>query len=244
MVPVSDRDAGSPTGERADPSTNDRLDASTHERADPSADDRAGSSTEADARRPTDRRHRRRVRTLLQSGDRNGQLVLVAAAVVAVALLPIVIAYGQLGYAGVATTEPTATTPEAGAVDALERTAFAVATDEQGRTRWANRSAVGSSVAQAFDEQAAAVETSEVEGGRVHEVAGNASAARNWAGANCPSGPARQFGDCVAVGHVALQERAGDAHVLAIAVDVETVTDESRYRGTYVLDAELGDGRP
>lgn len=177
------------------------------------------------------------------AGDDRGQLVLVAAAVVAVALLPVVIAYTQLGYSGVATTEPTATTPEADAVDALERAAFEAAVDRQGEAAWANRSRVAVAVRDEFDDRAAAIERRDLEGGRHHVVERNATAATAWADERCPSGDGREFGACEAVAGVVLQERAGDAHVLAVAVDVRTVTEDGSYDGTYVLDAALGDGR-
>lgn len=170
-------------------------------------------------------------------------MVLLAAAVVAVALIPIVIAYTQLGYDGVATTEPTATTPDAAAVDALERAAFDVATDEQARQGWAANETVGRSVALEFDDRAAAIETGDLQRGRIHQVQRNDSAAAEWASEHCPAGANRQFGNCAAHRGVVLQERADETHVLAIAVDVTTVTESSEYRGTYVLDAALGDRR-
>ena len=168
--------------------------------------------------------------------------MLLAAAVVAIALLPVVIAYMQLGYGGVATTEPTATTPEAGAVEALERAAFDVATVEQGQFPWENRSSVATRVVSGFDARAEVIESADVEGGRVHEIERDQNAAQAWADDHCPGGPDRQFGPCTVDRGVVLQERAGDAHVLAIAVEVRTVTDGGEYRGTYVLDAAHGNG--
>lgn len=180
---------------------------------------------------------------MIGAGRDRGQLVLVAAAVVAVALIPVVLAYAQLGYAGVATTDPSASTPTSDAVRALDRAAFAASEGRQGRSGWDNRTTVAATVAGDFDDRAARIETRDLAGARVHRVDRNASAATAWAATECPSGADRQFGPCVAIDGVVVQERADDVHVLAIAVDVETVAERATYEGTYVLDAALGDGR-
>jgi len=170
-----------------------------------------------------------------------GQLVLVAAGVVAIALLPVILAYTQLGYAGLATSEPTATTPDEDALRALERAAYAASTGEQGAAPWTQRSGVAETVAGQFDARAASVETGRVERGQVHEVERNESAAAAWAAAACPGGPNRQFGPCDTVGGVVVQDRLGETHVVAIALDLRTVTEGGEYRGTYVLDAAVGE---
>lgn len=172
---------------------------------------------------------------------RRSQLVLVAAGVAAVGLLPVIVAYTQLGYTGVATSEPAATTPTDDAVGALERAAFAASVDAQARSPWSDRRAVASAVATDFDQRAAGIEAGGLGQERVHAIERNASAATTWAGTDCPGGPNRQFGPCQAIDGVVVQDRGGDVHVVAIAVDVRTVVDRGEYSGTYVLEAEVGD---
>jgi len=172
---------------------------------------------------------------------RRSQLVLVAAGVAAVGLLPVIVAYTQLGYGGVATSEPAATTPTDDAVGALERAAFAASVGAQGRSPWSDRQATASAVASNFDQRAASVASGGLGRDRVHAIRRNASAATAWAGVACPGGPNRQFGACDAIDGVVLQERAGDVHVVAIAVDVRTLVDDGEYEGTYLLDAAVGD---
>lgn len=174
-------------------------------------------------------------------GRDRGQLLLVAAGVIAIALLPVVLAYTQLGYAGIATSEPTAATPEEDPLRALERAAFSASHESQGARPWAERSAIASRVADRFDARAASIETARIDRGRVHEVDRNQTRAAGYAAASCPGGPDRQFGPCEAADGVVVQERGGDVHVVAIAVDLRTVTEDGEYAGTYVLDAEVGE---
>ncbi|GAB3690837.1 hypothetical protein GCM10028857_27610 [Salinarchaeum chitinilyticum] len=171
---------------------------------------------------------------------RRSQLVLVAAGVIAMGLLPVVIAYTQLGYAGMAASDPTATTPTDDAQWAVERAAFSASTELQGARDWDARTEVVDDVAARFDARVASIETGSVERGTVHQIERNGSAATAWASASCPGGPDRQFGPCEAVDGVVVQERGGDTHVVAIAVDLRTVVEDATYDGTYVLDAEVG----
>lgn len=175
--------------------------------------------------------------------SRRSQLVLVAAGVIAIGLLPIVLAYTQLGYAGVATTDPTASTPTEDARQAVERAAFDASTDLQGLRPWTERDAAVSQVTDRFDARVASIETAGIERGVSHEVERNQSAAVQFATERCPGGPDRQFGACDVEDGVVVQERGADTHVVAIAVDLRTVTEGATYEGTYVLDAEVGGRR-
>ncbi|MBC9985411.1 hypothetical protein E4P24_03390 [Haloferax sp. AS1] len=56
----------------------------------------------------------------------------------------------------------------------------------------------------------------------------NDSAASGWALRNCPDGPSREFGPCVADDGVVVQERAGETTVVAVLVDVRIATPRSR----------------
>jgi len=161
--------------------------------------------------------------------------------VIAVGLLPIVLAYTQLGYAGIATTEPTATTPTEDARQAIERAAFDSSTELQGVRGWSERDAVATQVAARFDARVDSIETGSLERGISHAVERNQSAAASWANGSCPGGPNRQFGPCETQEGLVLQERGGDTHAVAIAVDLRTVAEDATFDGTYVLDAEVGD---
>lgn|GEM_PF-230643 len=174
---------------------------------------------------------------------RRSQLVLVAAGVAAVGLLPIVVAYTQLGYTGVAGSDPAATTPTDDVLDALERAAFEASVDSQARSPWSERERVASDVGRLFDERAAAIESAGVDRERAHAIDRNASRAAAVASEACPGGPNRQFGPCDAIQGVVVQERGGETHVIAIAVDVRTVVADGTFDGTYVLDAGLGNRR-
>jgi len=176
-------------------------------------------------------------------GSRRSQLVLVAAGVIAMGLLPIVLAYTQLGYAGMATTEPSATTATEDARRAIERAAFDASEPYQGLRPWSQRRVVADRAAGRFDARVASIETAGIERGLHHAIERNASAATAWANSNCPGGPNRQFGPCDARGGIVLQERGGDTHLVAIAVDLRTVREGATYSGTYVLDAEVGGRR-
>lgn len=174
--------------------------------------------------------------------SRRSQLVLVAAGVIAVGLLPVVLAYTQLGYAGVVTINPTAATPTEDARQAMERAAFDASREQQGVRDWSDRGSVADQVAARFDARVDSIETGRLERGISHEIERNQSAAVDWASGNCPGGPSRQFGPCEVAEGVVVQERAGETHIVAIAVDLRTVAEGAVYDGTYVLDAEVGDG--
>lgn len=173
-------------------------------------------------------------------GSCRGQLVLVAAGVIAIGLLPIVLAYTQLGFGGIATTEPTTTASTTDALRAVERTAFDASEPSQSRRSWAARDGVATAVATRFDARVESIEISGIERGVSHEIERNTTGATAWASGNCPGGPNRDFGPCEAVDGVVLQERAGETHVVAIAIDLRTVAEDATYDGTYVLDAERG----
>nr|WP_224447652.1 hypothetical protein [Haloprofundus salilacus] len=63
----------------------------------------------------------------------------------------------------------------------------------------------------------------------------NATAGTQWAETNCPRGPNREFGPCESVGDIVVQERAGDAVVVAVSLDVRVTTDCGRIEMTRVV---------
>lgn len=171
---------------------------------------------------------------MTRSRRERAQLVLAAAAVVAVALAPAVVAYLQLGYHADVRASGEYDAPLGNAERVLERAVHAAATNATGAP-WDERAGA---VERTRSELAAPVErleASRVEAGTAYAVAYNATAAGRWAGANCPRGPGRQFGDCRAVDGVVVQERAGETTVLAVAFDVRATTERGRRGATLVV---------
>lgn len=172
-------------------------------------------------------------------GDRSaasrGQLVLVAAGVIAVALVPVVLAYLQLGYAADVEASEGYTDPGWNAKRLLERAVHDAAAGVPGEYRWGRRRAAVRAVHDRLAGPFDALRTARLADGTAYLVRYNESAASAWAAANCPSGPARRFGPCEARDGVAVQQRAGETHVLAVAVDVTVVTERGSTELTFVV---------
>jgi len=173
---------------------------------------------------------------------RRGQLVLLAAAVVVTALVPMLLAYAQLGYVGdaAAPSDDRAGTTLVDGKRALERTvAEATGAVSNGTAADQHRRAtdlVGSRI----DATAAAVESTGTARGVAVDVARNASAARRWASVHCPRGPDRAFGACVASGGVITQTRANTTALVAVAVDVSVRGPDGTARATFVVRGVRG----
>lgn len=146
-----------------------------------------------------------------------GQLVLVAAVVMAAALVPLTLAYLQLGYRA---SVPVADDPVRDATGSLERALVDAADGIPGQYAWADRSGAVDTVRRRLRPTLSTLNRSRLDDGTALGVAYNASRAREWARANCPGGAGRAFGPCRADRGVVVQERAGRTHVLAVAVDV------------------------
>lgn len=168
------------------------------------------------------------------------QLVLAAAAVVAVALAPVVLAYLQLGYHADVRASADYEDPAADAVRALERVTHEATVGVPANHSWANRSGAVARVKARLAPRLRELEASRVESGTAVVVGYNATAARRRAAANCPRGPDRQFGPCEAHDGVVVQERAGEAHPLAVAYDLRVVTGRGRTTLTLVVRAVGG----
>lgn len=166
-----------------------------------------------------------------------GQLVLVAAALVAVALAPVVFAYLQLGYHGDVTASEGYTSPGRNAERVLERAVHEASVEVRGEYAWDERSLAVSVVRSELEPRVDSLRSSRVESGTAYRVSYNQSAAESWRGANCPSGPNRDFGPCEAQRGVVVQERAGETHVLAVAFDVRVTTKQTETRLVLVLKA-------
>lgn len=164
--------------------------------------------------------------------NRRGQLVLVAAVVIAVGLVPMLTAYLQLGYDADVRTTADDRSPAEDAVGTLDGAVHDAVANVTGSYNWTDRGGAVDAVHARLAPRIDTVETALVERGIARSVAYNHSLASDVASTNCPSGPARQFGDCEAERGVVVQNRDGETHVLAVAFDVTSTTEHGRSRVT------------
>lgn len=80
------------------------------------------------------------------------------------------------------------------------------------------------------------LETSRLEQGVAYDFPNNESAAGDWATANCEPSDGKRFGDCEVDGGVAMQERAGEAVLLTVALDVRVVGPDGEIEFTVVVE--------
>ena len=166
-----------------------------------------------------------------------GQLVLLAAALVAVALAPLVLASLQLGYHGDVRATGDYDDPVADTVRVMDGAVTTASSPIPGEYTWAQRTSAITDVREELRPTIDRLQTAEIERGTVTEIQYNTSAAGQWRSRNCPDGPNRQFGDCVADRGVVVQERTDRTHVLAVAVDITTTTEHGETTLTVVLRA-------
>ncbi|MFC6722692.1 DUF7261 family protein [Halovenus amylolytica] len=162
-----------------------------------------------------------------------GQIVLLAAIALAVVLVPIVLAYLQLGYH--ADTEPTTgTAPETAVERALDRAVHNAASGIADIYEWDRRDEAIRTVQNRLDPPIQGLERSRLADGIVYRISYNQSRASQWVRANCDSGPDRQFGPCETSRGVVVQDRGDQTHVLAIALDITVSTPDGERRLTTV----------
>ena len=151
-------------------------------------------------------------------GDR-GQVVLLAAITLALALVPLLFAYLQLGYHDDigATSGPA---PVEDAERTLDRTLHEATSDIAAEYSWQERSEAVTEVRNRIGPTLRAVNRSVLDAGGAYQVTYNESRAQTWAQQECPAGPERQFGDCIADRGIVVQERAGRTHVVAVTLDI------------------------
>lgn len=153
-----------------------------------------------------------------------GQMVLVAAAVLALAILPLGFAYLQLGTHMDVRAQTAADAPGQETVRLLERAVHAASGEAAGQPWAARRGAVvqaNRSLASDIDD----IESAQVDRGIAAEIQQNTSAAAAWTAEHCPSGRGREFGACETSGGLILQERAGETHLVAVVFDVAVVSE-------------------
>jgi hypothetical protein len=106
-----------------------------------------------------------------------------------------------------------------------------------GDLAWDERETAVDVVRSSLEPRLDALRSSRVESGTVYQVGYNQTAAEDWRRENCPVGPDRQFGDCEAREGVAVQERVGETHVLAVAFDVRVTTERESMALTLVVES-------
>jgi len=165
--------------------------------------------------------------TRLSQANARGQLVLTAALILAVALVPMVLAYMQLGYHGDVRTgiggDPATQTERV-----LDRSVHDASEDIAASHRWAERSDAVRTVRDRLRSPLGALERSRLDSGVAVEIRYDERRARAFADRRCPTGPDRQFGACAASDGVVVQERGGRTHVLAVAFELEITTPDGR----------------
>jgi len=170
------------------------------------------------------------------SGRKRGQMVLLAAVAIAVALVPMLLAYMQLGYhPDVADPEPRHAND---VTSSLERALVEATEGNPASYTWGQREAAAAEVRTRLEPTLETLNRSALARGSIVQVGYNQSLAADWAATACPGGVRRQFGPCEARQGLVLQERAGESHVLAVAVDVRILSQSSRRIVSTVIERD------
>lgn len=164
-----------------------------------------------------------------------GQLVVLAAAAIAIALVPMALAYLQLGYhADVqASTVDDETIPDVERT--LHRTLVSATGDTVTQYGWRDRSQAVTALRDRLHPTIQSVSTASLDSGTAVEISYNTTRAQVWANTHCPTGPDRTFGPCRADRGVVVQERDDRTHVLAVAFDVHVTSPDRTARVTTVV---------
>jgi hypothetical protein len=170
-----------------------------------------------------------------------GQLVVLAAAALAIALVPMAFAYLQLGY----NVDVQTATVDEDRIPSVERTLtrslVTASSGVPGSHDWSNRSAAVDELRERLQSTVRSLQRAGLDDGTAVRIAYNDTRARALADANCPTGPDRAFGSCLADRGVVVQERDGRTHVLGIAVDVTVTRPDGSTSTTTVIGAPVAD---
>ncbi|MDQ2053104.1 MULTISPECIES: hypothetical protein [Halobellus] len=174
--------------------------------------------------------------------DDRAQIVLVAAAVVAVAFLSMTLAYAQLGYDADRTAAGAVDVASLAEIDrsltASFRTAVRDAETDAGRdVSWRDRGSLVERIRTDVGTDIDRLERSHADESRAVTVTFDDAEATRWAAERCPSGRGRDFGPCRAIDGVVVQERAGETTVVAAAVSVRIVSPAESTTATLSLRA-------
>lgn len=165
--------------------------------------------------------------------SRRGQLVLLAAALAAVALVPVAAAYFQLGAHPDVTARTDPGVESDRVLRGLDRAVTNASIGVSGSYAWSDREAAATRIERAMTADAAAIARAAANRSTVVTVGFNATAAASVD--RCPDGPNRAFGDCTGRDGLVLQERAGETHLVAVALDVRVIDPRGATRLTVVL---------
>lgn len=167
--------------------------------------------------------------------DRRGQLVLLASATLAIALVPLALAYLQLGYHEDVGAAGLDATPIHDGEQLLDRALQDAVVATPVTYAWSNRTAAVTTIRDRLSPALSSLNGSSIERGMVYSVTYNLSRATSWASSRCPGGSDRQFGTCRADRGVVVQERAGRTHVIAAAFDVRITARDADWQATTVI---------
>lgn len=163
-------------------------------------------------------------------------MVIVAGAVVAVALIAVLGAVLQLGYHPGHDDGDGLTPPEE-----TRRVVTEVLDTEEETVResaWEDRQEAVAALQIALEERFQVLERTPIESIRRVRFAPEMAAER--LAELCPRGPGQQFGPCVAIDGVIVQDRGGSTHLVAVVLRVTVTTDESESVVTIVVRPTLG----
>ena len=166
-----------------------------------------------------------------------GQLVVLAAAAIAIALVPMTLAYLQLGYHAdvqTSTTDGDDTLPTVERT--LGRTLDSASADVPAGYSWSARSAAVTTLRDRLRPTLQSLRSSSLDAGKTVQITYNDTRAHAWASANCPVGPNRDFGPCRADRGVVVQERVDRTHVLAVAFDTTVTAPEQTVQATVIVE--------
>lgn len=168
------------------------------------------------------------------------QLVLLAAAVVVAALVPMVFAYAQLGYDADVRGAPDARATVTDAQRLLERAVGSAASALDSEVGPDQHEALAREMDDRLAPAVSRLAASGADRDLTVSVERNATAARAWAADACPGGPTRQFGACVVTDGVVTQTRANTTTVVAVAFDLHVRGPQSTTEATVVVRAVGG----
>lgn len=176
---------------------------------------------------------------MIRRPDDRGQIVLVAAAVVAVALLAMTVAFAQLGYDGDRASVSDVDVASLSTIDrsltAAVRAAAQDATAGTDTIAWRDRRAVVTRIRASLSADVERIERVHAERGRSLSVAFDGAGAIRFARADCPAGPGRTFGPCRAIDGLVVQERAGRTTPIAAVVRVRIVSPTESSTAVFVV---------
>lgn len=165
---------------------------------------------------------------------KRGQFVLLAAAVIAIAFVPMLFAYLQLGYHPDIDRSHEPTGEEA--VSFLDRSVHGTATETAGEYGWDERDELIAAVRSGIDADIETLETTRIEEGIGYRVRYNESK-KSDRRVGCVSGPGKRFGECVSEKGVVVQERAGEAVLVAAVFDVRVIAPDRTVELTVAIEA-------